>query len=153
MRHIVVGIDGSAASRAAFREAMAEAQFREATLVAFHAVPIPVTTGVEYVSIDLETVQQGGESFLENELAALAGEYGGEFPVPVHGEVRLGHCGVQLINAAEEHPDGPAELVVLGSRGLGGFRGLLLGSVTTYAVHHLKTMLLIVPAPDEHEGG
>lgn len=151
MRHIVVGIDGSAASRAAFREALAEAQFREASLVAFHAVPIPVTTGVEYVSIDLDTVQSGGEAFLEKELAAIADEYGGEFPIPVRGEVRLGHCGVQLINAAQEDPDNPAELVVLGSRGLGGFRGLLLGSVTTYAVHHLTTKLLIVPSPDENE--
>ncbi|MCP3936845.1 MAG: universal stress protein [Actinomycetia bacterium] len=152
MRHIVVGVDGSSASRAAFREAVLEAELREATVIALHAVSIPVTAGVEYVSLDLESVQTGGEAFVAAELEELASEYGGDFPVPVHGEVRLGHCGVQLINAAEDHPDGPAELVVLGSRGLGGFRGLLLGSVTTYAVHHLTTKLLIVPEPEQEDG-
>jgi nucleotide-binding universal stress UspA family protein len=42
-------------------------------------------------------------------------------------------------------------LTVVGSRGYGGFRGLVVGSVTTYLVHHLDSPLLIVPpvASDE----
>ena len=64
---------------------------------------------------------------------------------PVEAKVVLGHTGVKLIEVAEDGEDGPAELVVLGSRGLGGFKGLLLGSVTTYAVHHLTCRLLVVP--------
>lgn len=146
MSFILVGLDGSETSRAAFAEAIREAAWREAGVVALHVVSLPVSMGVEYgVMIDVDQLRDDGRSFVADELATLAESYGGEFPVPVEAKVVLGHTGVKLIEVAQDGEDGSAELVVLGSRGLGGFKGLLLGSVTTYAVHHLTCRLLVVP--------
>ncbi len=146
MTFVVVGLDGSSTSRAAFAEAVQEAEWRGAIVLALHVVGIPVTIGAEYgAMIDIDLLREGGRELLANELAELEKGYEGGFPVPVDSKMVMGHAGVELIKAAEEGENGVAELVVLGSRGLGGFKGLLLGSVTTYAVHHLSTRLLILP--------
>ncbi len=146
MSFILVGLDGSETSRSAFAEAIREAEWRHARVVALHVVSLPVSIGVEYgAMIDLDLLREEGQTFVAAELAILEESYGGDFPVPVESKVVLGHAGVQLIEVAEGGEDGPAELVVLGSRGLGGFKGLLLGSVTTYAVHHLTCRLLVIP--------
>ena len=42
-----------------------------------------------------------------------------------------------------------ADMLVLGSRGLGGFRGLLLGSIGQQCVHHSRCPVVIVPPPDD----
>lgn len=146
MTRVVVGIDGSEASRAAFREATREATWRGATLHAMHIVFFPASFGYETGFIDFDAVMVNGAAFLEDEVAKLVGEYDGDFPVPVTRETSMGHVGVMLAAAASELGDDgePTELVVTGSRGLGGFKGLLLGSVANYLVHHLKGSLLII---------
>lgn len=147
MSFVVVGIDGSTTSRAAFAEAIQEAQWRQCSVLALHVVTIPVSLGFEYGSmIDVGLLREAGEHLMADELAALEAEFEGGFPVPVDSRTVFGHAGIELIKAAEDGEDGQAELVVLGSRGLGGFKGLLLGSVTTYAVHHLACRLLVIPA-------
>lgn len=147
MGFIVVGLDGSLTARAAFAEAVREAQWRDASLLAVHAVPLPAVMGTEFGAvIELDALRDAGEDFLATEMAELEARYEGGFPVPVNAISSLGHSGAEIIKAAQDGPDGPADMVVLGSRGLGGFKGLLLGSVTTYAVHHLTCPLLIVPA-------
>ncbi len=147
MGFIVVGLDGSLPSRAAFAEAVREAEWRGASIVAVHAVPLPAVMGTEFGAIiELDALRDAGEEFVASEMAELEARYDGGFPVPVEASSSLGHSGAEIIKAAAGGPDGPATMVVLGSRGLGGFKGLLLGSVTTYAVHHLTCPLLIVPA-------
>lgn len=151
MGFVLVGLDGSATSRAAFREAIREAQWRELEVRAVHVVGRPISLGDGFGSrVDLELLQSAGERALSAALTGLEAEFGDGFPVPVSGEVRLGHIGAEIIEATV---GGPVELVVLGSRGLGGFPGLLLGSVTSYAVHHLSCRLLIVPAVPEPDAG
>ena len=145
MGFIVVGIDGSETSRRAFRLAIQEAEWRAARLLALHVVTNPILTGYEFGNL-IDMVLEGGKALADEEVAALETEYEGGFPVPVEHAVVMGHSGVEMIRAAEgDDQSGPAELVVLGTRGLGGFQGLLLGSVTTYAAHHLTCPLLIVP--------
>ena len=95
--------------------------------------------------IDLEEIRRSGQEALDAHVADVAATYDGGFPVDVVTRVVIGHTGTQILEAAE---DTDAELVVLGSRGLGGFRGLMVGSVTTYAIHHLRTRLLVIPAHD-----
>ncbi len=143
---VVVGVDGSKTSRVAFAEAVREAQWRNASVLALHVVSIPVSIGAEYgAMIDMNMLRDGGRELLASELVALEEGYEGGFPVVVESKTAFGHAGAELIKAAEGGENGPAELVVLGSRGLGGFKGLLLGSVTTYAVHHIACPLLILP--------
>lgn len=142
MGEIVVGVDGSPASRAALRESVFEARCRGCDVLALHVVPIPIVTSYDYRAVDFEGLTEAGARLVEAELVALTDEFGGELPVRVTTRVALGHCAINLLEAAEE-----AELVVVGSRGHGGFRGLLTGSVTTYLAHHLPHRLLIVPDP------
>lgn len=150
MGTIVVGLDGSETARAAFAEAIREAEWREADVLVLYVLAYSVSVGVEVgVGPDLSELKENGEARLAAELARLEAGYEGGFSVKVEPRVVFGHAGAELIHAAENAGDGGAELVVLGTRGLGGFRGLLLGSITTYAVHHLKCRLLIVPALDE----
>ena len=149
MGFIVVGLDGSHTARRAFHEAVREAEWRECSILAVNVVVFALVAGHELGMADIEELKAGGHAFLDKELAELGNEYEGGIPVAVDRHVAVGHTGVELIKAAEGPEDGPhADLVVLGSRGHGGFRGLLLGSVTTYAVHHLPCRLLIVPAED-----
>lgn len=152
MGFVLVGLDGSATSRAAFREALCEARWRGVELRAVHVVGRPVSFDDGFASrVDLGLLQRAGERALSAMLAGLEAEFDEGFPLPVSGTVRLGHVGAEIIAAAEDTAGGSAELVVLGSRGLGGFPGLLLGSVTSYAVHHLPCRLLIVPAAPESD--
>jgi nucleotide-binding universal stress UspA family protein len=52
-----------------------------------------------------------------------------------------GHPGRCLVDLSDE-----VDLLVVGRRGLGGFKGLLFGSVSTYVVHHADCPVVIIPA-------
>lgn len=149
MAQVVVGVDGSQAARTAFHEAVREARWREADVLAVHVVVVPVVAGRDISRGDIERLQQYGQTVIDHEMGVFVQEYPDGLPVAVETRVEVGHPGVEIMRAAGvEDDDTPnAELVVLGSRGLGGFKGLLLGSVSTYASHHLGARLLIVP-PD-----
>lgn len=144
---IVVGLDSSDTSRQAFHHAIKEAQWRDGSLLAVHAVSVPVSTGYDYPGLHDDVIALGQE-VLVKEIETLEVTYPDGFPVDVETRLVTGHPGAQLIATATDIDGEAAELVVLGSRGFGGFKGLLLGSVSTYAVHHLSCPLLIVPSID-----
>ena len=144
---VVVGLDSSETSHRAFREAIKQAEGRGGSVLAVHVVSMPVSTGYDYAGL-MSDLSRVGEEVLEKEIKALESEYSGGFPVEVKTKMTTGHAGAQIIATANDAGDGPAEMVVLGSRGHGGFKGLLLGSVSTYAAHHLTCPLLVVPATD-----
>jgi nucleotide-binding universal stress UspA family protein len=145
MGYVVVGLDGSDTSRVALKEAVQNAQWREASVVAVHVVHFPIVNAYTMGYLDPATLLEEGKLWLDRELTEIESEYSHGFPVSVTGKPVVGHSGGELISVAAGGDDGPADLLVLGSRGMGGFKGLLLGSVTTYAIHHAPCQVLVVP--------
>ena len=139
MSSIVVGVDGSPGARAALRFAVREAALRGAALRVVGAWHLPVAAyagGYGPGDPDLGAeLAQNAQHDLDQALAEVdAGA------VPVETIVREGIPARVLLEEAQE-----AELLVVGSRGLGGFRGLLLGSVSQQCAHHAPCPLAIVP--------
>ena len=149
MPFIVVGVDGSASAQAALEAAVEQAKMIDGEVRAVNVLVLPAMSGYEFGPIDLEAMREASENTLSQALASLAEKHGGTTPVPVETSVVTGHIGIELLRAAEA--DEGAAMVVAGSRGFGGFKSLLLGSVTTYLAHHLTCPLLIIPAVEEDE--
>lgn len=132
---ILVGVDGSAPSRLALEWAVSEARLRHGDVKAVTAWQFPpVTVGMEGLVHDPEIFPQAARRLQDEALSRV--DKGG---VTVSGEVVQGSAAGVLLKAAEN-----ADLVVVGSRGLGGFTGLLLGSVSTQLVHHSPAPVLVV---------
>jgi nucleotide-binding universal stress UspA family protein len=136
---IVVGIDGSKESEAAFRFALEEARIRDLGVRAVAAwyVPAVAYAGGAYApSVDLsEGIEAETRHSLDDVVAGVKNP-----GVEVEMVVRRGQPALILLEEAKE-----AELLVVGSRGLGGFRGLLLGSVSQQCAQHSPCPITILP--------
>jgi nucleotide-binding universal stress UspA family protein len=147
MSTVVVGVDGSPGSVAALRLAIQEAKLRNADVKAVAAWNIPVMAyESNWVAPALEpsTFEEAAASALESTLAAVDGSTSG---VDIMRIVRQGQAADVLVAESRD-----ADLLVVGSRGLGGFRGLLLGSVSQQCAHHAGCPVVIVPASHEEDG-
>ncbi|HEY8481814.1 MAG TPA: universal stress protein [Spirillospora sp.] len=136
---VVVGVDGSPASLEAAELAFAEAHLRGTDLVAVVAWPAEVKTGPMPL-VDAETLREAARDRLDRLVAPLRDRYPG---VRVRTEVLTGPPRQVLLDAAKE-----AGLLVVGSRGLGGFRGLLLGSVSNALLHHADAPVAVAGSRD-----
>ncbi len=139
MHTIVVGVDGSDGADAALHFAAEEAQLRGATLNAVHAWTLPPGLAVPGVAPPLTTeyldqLAADAEQLLDRALADI--EDGGP---RVERTVVRGSPVTALVEAAAD-----ADLLVVGSRGRGGFAGLLLGSVSQQCAHHAPCPIVIV---------
>jgi nucleotide-binding universal stress UspA family protein len=142
MSVIVVGVDHSPGAKEALRFALEEAQLRRATLRAVHAWQFGYigATGMEGA---LPAV--GGELHEFRDAAAAALDATLREAIPDPGEVEVERRVVEGAPAAvlvEESRD--ADLLVVGSRGHGGFAQLLLGSVSQQCAHHAECPVIIV---------
>lgn len=139
MGEIVVGVDGSEQSVEALRWAAAEAQLRGCPLrvVASFSTPL-MSTGYEVEVASPSDFAAATDTMLGAAIDSvrLSGELEGVQIIP---ETLDGHAGEQLIGLSEH-----ADLLVVGSRGKGGFLGLLMGSVTTYVVNHARCPVVVV---------
>jgi nucleotide-binding universal stress UspA family protein len=135
---IVVGVDGSEESKAALRFALEEARLREASLRAVHAWSLypAIEPATLLVADDWDELEQNADAFVERFVSELIGDEPG---VDVRAVAVHGTAGRALVEASEG-----AELLVVGSRGLGGFSGLLLGSVSQQCAHHATCPVVIV---------
>lgn len=139
---IVVGVDGSEHSLKALEWAFEQASFMGLPLHVVHSWEIPPTWSmVEVPSYEPEVlIRDYGNSELRETSEAMSG-FRENFPdVKVRQEVMKGSPVKALVKASEN-----AALLVVGSRGLGGFRGLLLGSVSHAVVHKAGCSVAVVP--------
>jgi nucleotide-binding universal stress UspA family protein len=137
IREIVVGVDGSAESDAALRWAAQEAQRHGAELTAVHAYEqdqLGIRTPLENTHRhDLESIARAIVDSAVTEVQSVAPA------VRVRGEAISGSAADCLIRAAES-----GATVVVGSRGRGGFAGLLLGSVSQQVATHATAPVVVV---------
>ncbi|GAA3112814.1 universal stress protein [Streptosporangium carneum] len=134
---VVVGFDGSPGSEAAVAYAFEEAALRKARLQAIHTVQAPVLG--PYAAAYAPLVDDSLE--MEKRLAAEAlVPWRERYPqVEVRQTVVIGHPVAVLCEASEA-----ADLVVVGSRGLGALGSAVLGSVSHGVLHHAHCPVAVV---------
>ena len=131
---VVVGIDGSPASEAATALAFDEASRRGVDLVALHAWSDVGVLSV--LGMDWKEYEDQGHEVLGERLAGWHEQY-----PDVHVERRIvcDQPARWLIDESQR-----AQLVVVGSHGRGGFKGMLLGSVSRAVAQHAKSPVVVV---------
>lgn len=141
-RRIVVGVDGSESSKDALRWAKAHAETDGAELVAISAWSYPVASFPMLVNqvAAPETFDVEGET--RAALARVVKETLGD--AEVTQRVFEGHPVTVMLAASRD-----ADLVVVGSRGHGGFIGSLLGSVSQSLVAHADCPVVVIRHPKE----
>ncbi len=145
---IVVGFDGSDAARAALGFGLEEARLRGTRLRVVSAwhYPLPGYMGGGFEPpgprLDAAEFERVGNEAIDRALEALDGDPA----VAVERRVRRGSGAAVLPEEARG-----AALLVVGSRGHGGFTGLLLGSVSQHCVAHAPCPVVVVHGPREVE--
>ena len=133
-KRIVVGVDGSPASIHALQWAVRQAGLTGAMVDAVCAWQFPVSYGWA-VTDDTDYGALAAEA-LEKAIAEVRHL---DETVEIRGQVVEQNAAQALLDAAEG-----AELLVVGSRGHGGFTGALLGSVSNHCVHHAACPVLVI---------
>lgn len=142
---IVVGVDQSVGAEAALRFGLDEARLRQATLRAVYAWEYGYwsASGFEGASPPvgggLEDVRRAAEASLDAALAEAIPDVQG---AKIERRAVQGRAAEVLV-----HESLHADLLVVGSRGHGGFTGLLLGSVSQQCAHHAHCPVVIVRTP------
>lgn len=145
---IVVGVDGSSISRRALRWAAEEAELRSAALHVINVLD-PHDATISDPSV-MEAVSVVRASGVQEQMAAhlaqvVADELGEQPPVAVKIAVPVGHPADTLINyAANER----ARMLVLGNRGNGGIKKLVLGSVSEHCASHSDIPVVVIHHTD-----
>jgi nucleotide-binding universal stress UspA family protein len=137
---IVVGYDGSAGARSALRWALGEAARHPAAVHLVHAVerplravPTPLMPGELYPTDEHHVAR----AMLDHAIAEAAGA--NPMPVEITGAVLDGPPATVLCEQSQR-----AGLLVLGGRGLGGFAGLFVGSVSLAVATHARCPVVVV---------
>ena len=137
---MVVGIDGSAGSDSALAWALAHA--REDDLIrAVYVWQVPRGATPDFVpASELATIRPDADRFVADVVDNVLKVHEGQVP-QIERVSYYGHPGRWLVKLSAE-----SDMIVVGSRGRGGFVGLLLGSVSTYVTHHALCPVVVVPA-------
>ena len=136
---ILVGVDGSPGSRTALNWAAAEAADHGADLVVLtgweRALLPPMGSG----EVPDHGVPDPSRTATEDLIKVIREELGDDPPVLVQPRAKQGNAAKVLI---EESAD--ADLLVVGPRGHGGFRGLVLGSVSQHVAAYAKCPVAVI---------
>ena len=144
MPGIIVGVDGSDNSRRALGWAMREAAHHHVplTVMTVHRDPVRPATRIYWAlpaypekSFDPELARRALQEFVEK----VAGEIGETAP-EVTVRVAIGEATEELVKASRD-----ADMLVVGSRGTGGFARLLMGSVSSQVTYHAACPVVVIP--------
>lgn len=131
---VVVGVDGSPQSVRALQWARTVARCTGAAVEAVTVWTYPAAAGWGMIG-DWDPEENAREVLAE----ALDAACGGDRPPQLTGRVLQGPPAKSLLDASEG-----AQMLVVGSRGHGGFAGLLLGSVSAVCAEHAHVPVLVV---------
>jgi nucleotide-binding universal stress UspA family protein len=131
---VLVGVDGSAGSRTALNWAAAEAADHGAELVVLDVEELPLLPAVGSVPTG-----DAGLGTEESLLAVIREELGEDPPMLVRPRVRRGNPAEVLIDESVH-----ADLLVVGTRGHGGFAGLVLGSVSQHVAAYARCPVAVI---------
>jgi nucleotide-binding universal stress UspA family protein len=138
---VVVGVDGSPGADAALRFSIDESRLRQAQLRIVCTWDVPAVAYAAGIGPPVgleETLQKGAEAVIKDALERVKPPR----DITIEAVVLRGQAAEALLRAAEG-----ADLLVVGSRGKGGFRSLLLGSVSHQVASHARIPVTIVPSP------
>jgi nucleotide-binding universal stress UspA family protein len=147
MPGIIVGIDGSDHSRRALEWAVREAAVRRAPLTVLTVQqPFPMYWGagavVPYAVPDEQELAGQALKMAKEETHGVLEQAGpASRPPSVTVKAVTGLPAETLLQAAAD-----ADMIVVGSRGAGGFTRLLMGSVSTQVTHHARCPVVVIPA-------
>ena len=133
---IVVGVDGSPASKSALRWAAWHAEQLGGTLVTLMAWDVPLIYNWEVP--DSDDISRRTAAGLDQIIAEVLDP---DSDLAVSKNVANGHPARALLDLAEETE---ADLIAIGNRGHGGITEALLGSVSQHVVHHARCPVVIV---------
>jgi nucleotide-binding universal stress UspA family protein len=133
---IVVGVDGSPTSARALSWALRQAESTGSVLEAVHVQDLTASVGMVMSVSRTEDAAAAIERMLSRAVEDAAG---GEPTVAVEYVVESGHPAAVLLHHAKQ-----ADLLVLGSRGHGGFIGTLLGSVSQHCIRHASCPVVVI---------
>ena len=155
---VVVGVDGSPGAGEALRWALAEARLRKVPLRVVHGWTYGyagATAGgygnlgyigsFDSTGVDASDLGRIADETIERAISEVVGE---TTDVEIERQVVEGGAAAVLIGAAAA-----GDLLVVGSRGHGGFPGLLLGSVSQQCVHHAPCPVVVVRSSKEDVAG
>jgi nucleotide-binding universal stress UspA family protein len=140
---IVVGVDGSEDARRALQWAIAEGRARGARVQALHAWHMPLVDAyaISATAYDPNALEEAGRQTLARALAEVDAT---GLPEPPEQVLAEGSPAKALLECADD-----ADLIVVGSRGAGGFDRLVLGSVSSQvAVHAAVPVVIVSPKGD-----
>lgn len=140
---ILVAVDGSAESDAAVRWAAREAVLRDAPVTLMHVIaPVVVSWPIAPVQGSItEWQEDNARHVIEQAHKTLLANIGDAAPPAVRDEVKYAGIVPELLTATKD-----AELVVVGSRGMGAVGRAILGSVSSGLVHHASCPVAVVHA-------
>jgi nucleotide-binding universal stress UspA family protein len=136
---IVVGVDGSPSSRRALDWAVREAAATTMKIVAVMAWRAPTGYGTGALVASGVEWDQEARALLHSIVEPISAS---RPEVPIEQRILEGHPAEVLLNQAQD-----ADLLVVGSRGHGGFAGALLGSVSNHCVQHATCPVVVVRDP------
>jgi nucleotide-binding universal stress UspA family protein len=142
MPGIVVGLDGSHHSTQALEWALKEGARQDApvTVLTVHVVAASAWTGNPVILAQDPAEQEKARSAAEELTATVTERIGEPRPPSVKVLAVTGYPASELIAASRD-----ADLLVVGSRGAGGFARLLVGSVSSQVVEHAHCPVVVVP--------